>query len=222
MTGATALALAAALAAAPLSPAPAAEPGVPPAMRAEDAQPQSNGRDPEGTRQDVALALHSTTFWSKESSHYTFHSLALSYLRSSGASGPFMNLALFFPLQARQDGRVYYAGDIYGKRIGGDFLVGWQWRSQPLGTAEGELGPGLHATFLWLPGETGYSDFTAMPMGVGVQGKMRWKTGQKIGGSYLRLGGFASANADIVDFLRSNDLRFGLTFMAGVAMGLDD
>lgn len=179
-------------------------------------------RDPEGTRQELGLGLHSTTFWSRESSHYTFHSLALSYLRSTGSSGPYLHLAGFLPIQARQDGRVYYAGDVYGKRVGGDFLVGWQWRSNPLEGAEAEVGPGVHATFLWLPGELGYSDFTAMPLGLGVQGTVRWRTGQRIGGSFLRMGGFASANADVVDFLRSNDLRIGFTFLAGVAMGLDD
>ena len=46
-------------------------------------------------------------FWSKEGSHYTFHSLSIGYLMSVNAAGPFLHLSRVIPLQARQDGGVH-------------------------------------------------------------------------------------------------------------------
>ena len=178
--------------------------------------------DPRGTRQEIGFALHTTTFWSREASHYTFYSLGLAYLRSSGSWGPFVHAAGFLPLQARQDGRVFAASGVYGRRIGGDLLVGWQKRWHPSSATEAELGPGVHVSMLWMPGATGYRDFSAMPLGLGLEGALRWHTGLHVGRSTLRMGQFLNASLDFYDPLRSNDLRNGFTVLVGVMFGLDD
>ena len=178
-------------------------------------------RDPTGVRQELGVGLHATTFWSKESSHYTFYSLGIAYLVSNGSWGPFAHVTGFLPLQARQDGRVYAAGRVYGNRIGGDFLFGWQKRWYPSRNSELELGPGFHGSVLWMPGAQGYRDFSAMPLGVGVEAAMRWSTGQRIAGRVLRAGWFATTALDLYDPLRSNDLRNGFTVLVGVITGLD-
>src|SRR5512146_2350320 len=178
--------------------------------------------DPRGTRQEVGIALNATTFWSREASHYTFYSLGLAYLRSSGSWGPFIHASAFLPLQARQDGRIYAASNVYGRRIAGDLLFGWQRRWYPSSSAEAEFGPGLHVSMLWMPGAPGYRDFSAMPLGAGVEAAIRWRTGMHIAGSTLRVGEFVNASVDFFDPLRSNDLRNGFTFVLGVILGLDD
>src|SRR5512142_1850203 len=99
-------------------------------------------RDPEGWRREVGLGFHATNFWSKESSHYAFYSLGLAFRMSKGSWGPFLDVGAFVPLQARQDGRVYAASRVYGDRVGGDLLLGWQGRWYPTQKTELEIGPG--------------------------------------------------------------------------------
>ncbi len=178
-------------------------------------------RDPGGWRREVGVGFHSTNFWSKESSHYAFYSLGVNFRISKGSWGPFLDVGAYVPLQARQDGRVYAASHVYGDRIGGDILLGWQRRWDLPPRAEVEFGPGLHMTALWMPGAQGYRDFSAFPMGLGVETAMRWSTGQHIGGSALRVGWYATATFDFYDPLRGNDLRYGVAFMAGAMFGLD-
>ena len=76
---ACALIAASAAIAQPASEPASAEPAVSqPAPPAGDAQPPVTQDDPrKGWRHEFSPAWHMATFWSKEDSHYTFHSLAL-------------------------------------------------------------------------------------------------------------------------------------------------
>jgi hypothetical protein len=161
------------------------------------------------------------TFWSKEDSHYTFHSLALSYLMSVNRTGPFVHLNFLVPLQARQDGRVSSVSSIYSNAIGVDVLVGWQWRTTVAENLELEAGPGLHANILKLDGESGLANFSAVQLGIGGMGILRWRPGwrpKQIGWS---VGVVAATGLDFYDPLRSNDLRVGWVLRLGGVVGLD-
>lgn len=178
-------------------------------------------RADEGLRAALSLGEESATFWSAEASHYTFHSLALSYQRSGSSSGLFVHASGLFPLQARQDGRVVAASGPYGTRFGGDVLLGWQWRRHlPFG-AELEAGPALHGSVLLLFGRTGYQDFDAMPCGLGGIGVLRWRPGPTVGEGRVSMGLVASAAADFVDPLHRGDLAVGFTLRASFVFGLD-
>src|SRR5215469_16153646 len=73
---------------APSQDAPAA-----PGPAAEDVSATSATADPRaGWRHEFSPAWHMATFWSKEGSHYTFHSLSIGYLMSVNASGPYLHL----------------------------------------------------------------------------------------------------------------------------------
>lgn len=161
------------------------------------------------------------TFWSKEDSHYTFHSLALSYLMSVNATGPFVHVSFLLPLQARQDGRVHSVSSIYEGGVSLDLLLGWQWRTTVSENLEFEAGPGLHANILKLDGTAGLSNFSAFQLGVGGMGILRWRPGwrpHKVGWS---VGVVAATCLDFYDPLRSNDLRVGWVFRLGGVVGLD-
>lgn len=203
-----ALALAGALEAA----APAgAEPDVP----AEAPRP-----DHRGWRHALGLGPHSTTFFSKEGSQYTFHSASLGYLGSLGASGVFLHAFALVPLQARQDGHVYATADYYRRREGGDLLLGWQWRWSVGSGLEAEAGPGLHGTLIYLPGKPGYRDFSALPLGLGAGAVLRWGTRAQRFSRTVTVGTYASAAYDFSDPLHAYDLSHGFTFRAGLVVGL--
>lgn len=211
-------------------PAPAAEPGAPagparatavaaargPAeLEAERPPPNHNG-----WRHAVGLGLHSMTFYSKESSQYTFHSASLGYMGSVGARGPFLHAFGLLTLQARQDGHVYDTSDYYRRRTGGDFLVGWQWRWAARNDVEAEAGPGLHGTLIYLPGKAGYRDFSAFPIGLGATGTLWWGTSRERLSRTVTLGAYASVAYDLRDPMHGNDLAHGYTFRAGMSVGL--
>jgi hypothetical protein len=192
--------------------------------RASRAEANPFRRDPfasrSGPRHVLALGWHGTSFFSTRGSHYVFHSAALGYLGSFGTRGPFVHATALLPLQARQDGRVYATGDFYGPRTGGDLLVGWQWRWRVQG-AELEAGPGLHATLLWLPGKTGYRDFSALPMGVGAMTTVRWRGRARVLSRAMTIGAHGSVAYDFHDPLRADDLSHGVTSRAGVLVGVE-
>jgi hypothetical protein len=175
--------------------------------------------DPSGWRHDLGLGAHSTTFSSKEGVQYTFHSLSLGYLGSVGALGGFLHMFLLLPLQARQDGDAFATSSYYGYRTGGDLLLGAQHRWS-LGTTEVEAGPGFHAMAIYLPGKTGYRDFSALPMGVGASGIVRWRTGAERLSRAVTVGAYASVAYDFADPAHAKDLTHGFTFRLGVAVGL--
>jgi hypothetical protein len=175
--------------------------------------------DHHGWRHAVGFGAHSTTFFSKEGSQYTFHSASLGYVASVGARGPFLHAFALLPLQARQDGHVYATSDFYRRRDGGDLLLGWQWRWL-VRCVEAEAGPGLHGTFLYLPGKPGYRDFSAFPLGLGAGTVLRWETRARRFSRPVTVGTYASIAYDFRDPLHANDLAHGFTFRAGVALGL--
>ena len=203
--------------------AAAVEAVAPSAARADgDRAPEAEepARAPGGWRHALGLGAHSTTFFSEEGSQYTFHSGSVGYLASLGARGAFLHLFLLVPLQARQDGRVYATGDYYRRRAGGDLLLGWQWRWPVRSDLEAEVGPGLHGTFIYLPAKPGYRDFSALPLGLGAGGILRWGTGAHRFSRAVTVGTYASAAFDFYDPLRADDLAHGFTFRAGVLVGL--
>lgn len=200
---------------APLPPERPVARGVPPEL--EVARPRQDHR---GWRHAVGLGLHSTTFFSKEDSRYTFHSASLGYMGSYGARGPFLHAFGLLTLQARQDEHVYAASDYYSRREGGDFLLGWQWRWAPRRGVEAEAGPGLHGTLIYLPAKPGYRDFSAFPIGLGATGMLWWGTSAERLSRAVTLGGYASVAYDFTDPLHANDLAHGYTFRAGVCVGL--
>ncbi len=210
------------------SPAPAAPaaPGAEPAAAAPGAQPKpAEIRTPEerehgGWRRALGMGFHSTTFWSNEGNHYTFHSISLGYLQSANRSGLFFQVFALLPLQGRQDGNVYPINDYYGTHYGFDVLAGWQWRWNASDVLEAEAGPGLHTELLMLTGREGYRNFSALPFGVGGSGILRWKTSRKAWSWPIDLGVYGSAAFDVYDPLHANDLRRGFTFRGGLLAGL--
>jgi len=210
--GLLALVLLAAPAESPVDPAEAPE-GTPPIARSSPASSL------DGWRWGLALGWHGTTFLSHESNSYSFQSLALSYLASKGRSGPLLHLTALLPLQASENGQTVATSSVYQDRWGADVLLGRQWRWQAGQDFEAEAGPGLHGTLLVLPGRFGYRDFSALLLGVGGATVLRFRPGVHIAGAPLGVGTFAAVAFDFYDPLRSNDLRAGLTFRAGLYAG---
>jgi len=201
-----------------------AEAGAPPGA-GPAADPDAAGQGPRvdhgGWHHAVGLGPHSTTFFSKEGSQYTFHSGSLGYLGSRGArAGPFVHVFALMPLQARQDGHVYSTANYYRRRSGVDLLAGPQWRWSVRGDVEAEAGPGLHGTLIYLPGKSGYRDFSALPLGLGAGAVLRWPTGGQRFSRPVTVGAYASAAYDFYDPMRADDLAHGFTFRAGVIVGL--
>lgn len=173
-----------------------------------------------GARHAITAGWHAMTFFSDEGSQYTFHSASLGYQGSWGNNRPFVSAAWLLPLQARQDGVVYPTSTYYSRRLGGDLLLGWQWRFRPWDGAEGEAGPGFHANLVWLPPKTGYREFVAFPMGLGAQGVVRWKTRQTAFSRTVVLGSYCAVSYDFHDPLHAYDLSHGFSFRLGLAASL--
>ncbi len=213
----------AAVPAATPTPAPTATPGPtpPPTAPADDElEPEPEpGSAHSGWRHALALGPHSTTFFSKEGSQYTFHSASLGYLGSVGARGAFLHAFLLLPVQARQDGHVYATANYYRRRSGGDVLLGAQLRWSVRG-AEAEAGPGIHGTLLDLPGKAGYRDFTALPLGAGLAGSVTWETRASRLQRAVVVGTYASVAYDFYDPLHPHDLAHGFAARVGVIAGL--
>jgi hypothetical protein len=191
----------------------------PRAQQASDL-PGEHGRDQRGWRQALALGWQGETFWSNEGSHYTFHSLSFGYLGSFGPRGIFLHVNGLVPLQARQDARVVAVSGFYGSRMGGDVLVGWQWRWLLARGLEVEAGPGAHLCYLALGGRSGYRDFSALPMGVGAMGVLRYSLDAQLRSWPVDVGAYGSMAVDGYDPLRADDLKHGYAFRAGLLVGL--
>ncbi len=177
------------------------------------------GMDHHGWRHALALGPHSTTFFSREGSQYTFHSASLGYLGSVGAFGAFLHAFLLMPLQARQDGHVYATGNYYRTRSGGDLMTGPEWRFSFRG-AEAEVGPGLHGSFIYLPGKQGFADFTALPLGLGAAAVVSWETRAERLSRAVTVGTYAGLAYDFWDPMHAGDLAHGFTFRVGAIVGL--
>jgi hypothetical protein len=173
----------------------------------------------EGWRHEVALGGHTTSFASREGSHYAFQSAILGYEGSVGRTGAFLHLSALLPFQARQDGAIYATANYYRRRSGADLLVGPE-RRWLLRGVELEAGPGLHATLLDLPGRPGYRDFTALPMGLGAAAVLRWQTSAERLSRVVTIGTSASLAYDLRDPAHANDLSHGFTFRLAVTLGL--
>jgi hypothetical protein len=91
----------------------------------------------------------------------------------------------------------------------------WSYRG-----AEAEAGPGLHGTFIYLPGKQGYADFTALPLGVGASGILRWDTRAERLSRVVTVGTYASVAYDFWDPMHARDLAHGFTFRLGAIVGL--
>jgi hypothetical protein len=150
-----------------------------------------------GWRHEFSPAWHMATFWSKEGSHYTFHSLALGYLMSVNAAGPFLHLSWVIPLQARQDGRVHSVSSVYQNAGGVD----------------------LNA--LNLGGKPGLTNFNALQIGPGGMTILRWRPGWRPHKVGWTVGAVGALGIDLYDPLRSNDLRIGVTLRMGILLGVD-
>lgn len=178
--------------------------------------------DHTGWRHAIGLGPHSTTFFSKEGSQYTFHSGSLGYLGSVGRRGAFAHAFLLMPLQARQDGNVYATVNYYRTRSGGDLLLGPQLRWTVRGTIEAEAGPGLHGTFIYLPAKQGFRDFTALPVGLGAGAVLRWGTRKERLSRVVTVGTYASVAYDFYDPMHADDLTHGFTVRVGALVGLGE
>jgi hypothetical protein len=174
----------------------------------------------DGWRHAIGLGAHSIQFSSKEGSQFTFHSGTIGYLGSVGVTGPFLQAFFLWPLQARQDGAVYSTGSYYRERRGADLLLGAEHRWAIRPGLELEAGPGLHGTFIYLPGKEGYRDFSAFPLGVGASGVLRWATRAERLRRTVTIDGFASVAYDFRDPLHAEDLAHGYAIRVGVAVGL--
>lgn len=175
----------------------------------------------DGWRHALSVGWEGTSLWSKEDSQYTVHSPAASYLMSTADSGVFLHVSFLFPLQVRQDGNAYAAGDFYSPALGLDLLVGWEWRWELPGRIELEAGPGLHASLLTLTGKANIQSFNAAPLGIGGEVIGRWRPGVNAGGAALSVGVVVAPTIDFWDPLHSSQLKIGLSLRAGVAVGLD-
>ncbi|HTS79686.1 MAG TPA: hypothetical protein VMH40_03725 [Myxococcaceae bacterium] len=209
-------------------PPPATEPlppqvkEPPPAGAPEPPEAVTTEADPSGGwRHEFSPAWHMATFWSNEGSHYTFHSIALGYLMSVKSSGPYVHVSWVIPLQARQDGKVHSVSSIYQNAGGIDLLVGWQWRKTVTQTLEFEGGPGFHMNALNLGGQPGLSNFNAIQIGPGGMTILRWRPGWRPAKVGWTLGAVGALAFDVVDPLRSNDLRIGVALRIGAVIGVD-
>ncbi len=219
---ATALAFAATAGLARADAEPARPETEPAAPSPEAAAGPSPARGPlDGWRHGLSAAWDVQALWSKAGSHYTFQSVAASYVFSTARSGVFVHLNVLFPLQARQDGNVYAVGDYYKPALGLDLLAGWEWRLAPAKGLELELGPGIHAALLTLNGNSTYVSFSTAPVGVGGEAILRWRPGWAIGSTPVSLGAVAAGTVDFFDPLHGEDLKLGLSFRLGVVAGLD-
>ncbi|HEX9050242.1 MAG TPA: hypothetical protein VF841_06875 [Anaeromyxobacter sp.] len=205
----------------PVATSPAAAADADAAAPEPEPEPEQTVGSHLGWRHAIGLGPHSTTFFSKEGSQYTFHSGSVGYLVSRGARGAFAQLFLLWPLQARQDGHIYATANYYRRRSGGDLLFGPEWRWTYRG-AEAEAGPGVHGTLIYLPGKAGYRDFSALPLGAGIEGSLRWETRASRLSRAVTVGTYASAAYDFYDPMRAEDLAHGFTFRAGVILGLGE
>jgi hypothetical protein len=187
--------------------------GAPPA---EEAPVDRRG----GWRHALGLGAHLTALQSKEGSHYTFISGSIGYLGSVGTTGGFLNAFFLFPLQARQDGQVYSTGAFYRSRTGAELLLGAEHRWAFGRDLELEAGPGLHGTFINLPGKQGYRDFSAFPLGIGASGVLRFATRGEALHRTVTVDAYASVAYDFTDPAHSNDLAHGFVFHVGVGVGL--
>jgi hypothetical protein len=175
----------------------------------------------DGWRQEFSPSWEMTTFWRKEGSNYTIHSIGVGYLGSVGATGPFLHLSYLFPLQVRQDGKVHAVSSIYDNAGGIDLLLGWQWRTTISDTVEVESGPGFHLDLYNMGGKAGLTNFNAMQLGVGGMGIVRWRPGWKPGNVGWTVGAVGSLALDFADPLRSNDLKLGVVVRLGALVGVD-
>ncbi len=200
------------------TPPPTAGTVVEPHPELQDAPAE---HDTHGWRHAFALGPHSTTFFSKEGSQYTFHSLSFGYLGSLGRRGGFLDVFWLWPLQARQDGESYATANYYRRRTGGDLLLGPEMRWTVRG-AEAEAGPGFHGALIYLPGKEGYRDFYAFPMGAGLTGSVRWETRASRLSRAVTVGTYASLAYDFYDPMHGSDLAHGFTFRAGAVLGLGE
>lgn len=191
-----------------------------PAAEPEGGPAPVEALDLRGFRQDLALGLHSTTFWSHTDHHYTLHALGLGYLASWGRRGFFVHTTGLLPLQASEDGRGHAVASSYGARYGGDLLAGLHWRWRTLRALEAETGAGPHATVLVLRGKAGYRDFSASPLGLGAAASLRWRTGRTLSPWPVTVALHGSVALDLYDPIHGNDLRHGFTLRAGVSVGL--
>jgi hypothetical protein len=173
-----------------------------------------------GWRHAIGLGAHSTTFTSKEGSQYTFYSGCIGYIGSVGVTGAFLHAFYLWPLQARQDGQVYATGAYYRQRQGADLLLGVEHRWAIRSGLELEAGPGLHGTFIYLPGKEGYRDFSAFPLGVGAGGVLRWATRAEQLHRTVTIDAYASVAYDFRDPVHQDDLAHGFAFRVGIGVGL--
>ena len=197
------------------SPPPEPVPAPAPAEVSATADPR------DGWRHEFSPAWHMATFWSKENSHYTFHSLSLGYLMSVNAAGPFLHLSWVIPLQARQDGRVHSVSSVYQNAGGVDVLLGFQWRKTLTPELEFEGGPGLHVNALNLGGKPGLTNFNALQIGPGGMTVLRWRRGWRPHKVGWTVGAVGALGIDLWDPLRSNDLKIGFVLRMGVVVGVD-
>ena len=197
------------------NPTPAETPTPAPAEVSATADPR------DGWRHEFSPAWHMATFWSKENSHYTFHSLSLGYLMSVNAAGPFLHLSWVIPLQARQDGRVHSVSSLYQNGGGVDVMLGFQWRKTLTPEIEFEGGPGLHMNLLNLGGKPGLTNFNAFQIGPGGMTVLRWRPGWRPHKVGWTVGAVGALGIDLWDPLRSNDLRIGFALRMGVVLGVD-
>ncbi|HET6438652.1 MAG TPA: hypothetical protein VFG59_11355 [Anaeromyxobacter sp.] len=173
-----------------------------------------------GYRQELGTGLHTTTFWSKSHHHYAIHSLSLGYQGSWGRRGYFLHATALLPLQGREDDRVVNLGAYYAQRWGGDVLTGYEARFGLGRRAELEVGGGPHVAFVVMKGISGYRDFNASPMGLGLDAVARWRTGGSLFRRPLDLGLLGSAAWDFWDPFHGKDLKRGFTFRLGVSVGI--
>jgi hypothetical protein len=213
----------------PAAAPPASAPPPPPAGVAvtasatiprELAHPAAPAYSLRGWRHALALGAQGNALTSKEGSAYAFRSASIGYLGSVGSRGLYVQASWLVPLRASQDGASYATGDYYRRREGGDLLVGFNWRwSLPHGL-EAEGGPGLHGTFIFLPGKDNYRDFTAAPLGLGAAGALSWDTGWRQLGRAVTAGGYFGAAYDLRDPAHANDLARGWMLRVGLTLGL--
>ena len=172
-------------------------------------------------RDGIALEWHGATFWSRRPSHYTFHSASIGYVMSTGSPGPFLHITGQIPFAAAQDGTAYGFRQVYEQGFGLDVMTGAQWRWRLERRLEVEAGPGVHVDYMTYTGRDNFVSFSALQLGVGGESVLRWRPGWRLGRRWWSFGATGVVTIDFYDPLRSNDLRNGFTFRAGLVAGVD-
>ncbi len=152
---------------------------------------------------------------------YTFQSPGFGYSLNAGAKWAFTGaLNLAFPVAAAENGGFVSFGNVYAAAFALDLSLGVD-RRIPLSTRiELAIGPRLHGLYTTLEGDTAYRTFQSAVLGGGLAAQVAYATDERVFGAPIIVAGLLRSSLDVVDILHGNRLDYGVSFIAGAAVGV--